>query len=199
MKILAFLLFISAIIPCCFGQYSSIPNTYSANTTHGNIQHTYYTPAPSTPTGYVKLSKKYDFTVTLTNGSVSYMRGKIDVFVSTHSLVIKSGTSKRIIRPQDTKAIHRYSLVDGHKIAGVPTDSCWLFMVEDGRIKMYAKLPFEGAKAVVAIQRGENGTIVPLSRKNLIAITGEDQRLMPFIQNKEYVKAIWNYNSIDFM
>ena len=199
MKTLTFFLFVSAIIPCCFGQYSSIPNTYSTKTTHGSIQQTYYTPAPSAPAGYVKLSKKHEFTVTLNNDSVIYMRGKIDVLDSVHSLVIKNGKSKRVIRPQDTKAIHRYLLVDGHKITGVPTDSCWLFMVEDGRIKMYAKLPFDGAKAVVAIQRGEKGNIVPLTRENLIAITGEDPRLMPFIQNKEYVKAIWKYNSIDFM
>ncbi|WP_079689387.1 hypothetical protein [Ohtaekwangia koreensis] len=147
----------------------------------------------------MKLTKKYEFTVILNNDSTVDVRGKIDVLDSVHSLVIKNGKSKRVIKPQDTKGIYRYSLVDGHKIAGVPTDSCWLFMVEDGRIKMYAKLPFEGARAIVAIQRGERGTIVPLTRENLLVITGEDPRLMPFIQNKEYVKAIWKYNSIDFM
>src|SRR5690606_23534118 len=131
-RYLAFIFIISFQINCVIAQ-TFTPVTTQIKTPFGNVPHTYYAP---TGMGYYytrgNISYKYEFTVVLKNDEKLTFKSKISLNDSIHSLTYKNEGQKRKIHPQETTEVFRYT-TDKKKIAGIPTDSCWLFKVVEGK------------------------------------------------------------------
>ena len=90
---------------------------------------------------------------------------------------------------------------------GVPTDSCWMFKVIDGPLKVYAKsLDYLNVKVVMFISDNEfepsaivgiqlnDGPIEKYTKENLIKMVGPNADALQYIENKKYYKAVKTYN-----
>lgn len=170
-----------------------IPVTHQIKTPYGNVPHTYYAP---TGMGYYynrgNISYKYEFTVVFKNDEKLTFRSKINLSDSIHSVTYKNGGQKRKILPSETREIFRYT-TDGKKITGIPTDSCWLFRVVDGKINGYSFLATEGADYLTAFQVGDR-EILPLTKENLMPVMMDDPRRAKWIEKGKLEKALVDYN-----
>ena len=147
--------------------------------------------------GSGRISVKYPFTVELKNDSTFTVKTRIEHTDATHALTVKDGNRKKVnISPSDTKAIFRIR-ADGWKIYGIPADSCWLFLSEPGYINSYSFLAEPGMSYVIAIQDGEDGPIVPLTKDNLLPILGNDPKILKLIDKGKLVKAVELFNRMD--
>jgi hypothetical protein len=170
-----------------------IPVTQQINTPYGNVPHTYYVP---TGMGYYynrgNISYKYEFTVILKNDDKLTFKSKIGLSDSIHSLTYKEAGEKRKILPLDTKEVFRFT-TSGKRITGIPTDSCWLFKVVEGKINGYSFLATEGAEHLSAFQVGD-GEILPLTKDNLMPIVLDDPRRVKWVERGKLGKVIADFN-----
>ena len=175
--------------------------TTTIRTPQGNVPYTYqlYT----NPAGYNKYNyyrntssgkSGYDYTIIFKNDSVVQAFTKIDVSDSVRRIEIKEGKAEFVIKPHDTKRVYRVCK-SGQRIIGMPTDSCWLFKVGEGKINSYSVLPYEYNPVIVAIQQGKDGPIIPLSKEILKKIIGDDPKLTKLIEKKKFNKVIELYNA----
>lgn len=190
---------IVALISCSvtsYGQYN-IPVTTTMRTPYGNVPHTYYVPSPRMYYGNPNsnISAKYEFTIVLKNDSTFSTRTRINLEdEKNHSLVVKNKKVKQTYFPADTKTISRINF-DGQLLTGIAADSCWLFKCGTGKINSYSFLAEVGMGFVIAIQEGNDGPIVPLTKENLEFIVGpDDPKIYQLIEKKKFIKAIEMYN-----
>jgi hypothetical protein len=187
--------FVVAAYSSCFSQMS-IPVTSTIRTPYGNVPHTYYVPGPRMYYGEPNISAKYQFHITLNNDSTFMARTMINLpkEKENHSITIKSKKERTTLYPADTKSISR-TTSDGMRLVGIPADSCWLFKTSKGKINSYSFVAEPGMDYVIAIQNGNDGPIVPLTKDNLLAITGtENEKVAKLIEKGKLIKAIEFYN-----
>lgn len=179
-------------INCALAQ-GYIPMTTQMKTPYGNVPYTHYVPS-GMPYYYnrVDLSYKYEFSVVLKNGEEKKIKSKIHLADSVHSLTYKENGEKKKLLPTETQEIYRYTNT-GKKIAGVPTDSCWLFKVLEGKINGYSFLSEESSSYLSAFQNGD-GEILPLTKNNLLPIVGDDPKRVKWVEKGNFAKAILDYN-----
>lgn len=173
-------------------QYVPVPSTI--RTPYGNVNTTTYQYMPMYHGyGTGSMSLKHEFKIMLKNDSLITVNSRIDIQDSVHFIKYKVKGTQHVIKPEDTKEIYRYS--SGKKIMGIPTDSCWLFKADEGKINSYSYVAEEGLAYVVAIQDGDVGEIVPLTKDNLMYIIGDvDDKLMRLIEKHKFNKAIELFN-----
>jgi RNase P/RNase MRP subunit p29 len=139
---------------------------------------------------------RFDFTVVLKSDSVINLKSRIEVEDKKMFVLQKEKKVKRKIFPNETKEIYGFSLSWG-RMKGVPADSCWLFKTYKGAINSFSSLPMKDQGAVIAIQNGEDGEIVALTKNNLKAMTGtEDEKIMKWLAKNKLTKAIDYYNKL---
>ena len=171
---------------------SFTPVTTQIRTPYGNVPHTYYVPSVYRYYNLGGISQKYEFTVVLTNEEELTFKAAIKLNDSIHSLTYKKRGEKRVITPQETREVFRLTR-DGKKITGIPTDSCWLFKVVEGRINGYSYLASESAEYLSAFQVGD-GEILPLTKENLLPIVKDDPKRVKWVEKGRLGKAIVHYN-----
>lgn len=179
-------------------QAQMIPMTTTIRTPYGNVSHTYhvYSPTPHYYYNQGPISNKYEFTVVLKNDSMFDVRTRIVLpkEKENHSISVKTKQGKQIFFPSDTKSVSRITM-EGKQLLGIAADSCWLFRTATGKINSYSFLAEPGMTYVIAIQQGDDGPILPLTKENLIPIIGTaDEKLNKLIEKGKLVKAVEVYN-----
>ena len=171
-----------------------MPVTTTMQTPYGKVPYTYYVPSPQYFYGQANISLKYKFTVVLADDSTFTARTKIDFTSDTHSLTVRGANrQKQKIYPFYTKEIFRID-ENGRKISGVPSDSCWLFKCHEGKINAYSFLAEKGMAYVIAIQQGDDGPIVPLTKNNLLPMVGNDPKIVKLVEKGKLVRAVQTVN-----
>jgi len=172
------------------GQYVSMP--YSVPTPYGNVtmtQHIYM------PTHYYNSNSnpKFKFVVVLKNDSVIELKSRMLSEDITMYVLYNENKSKRKIFPDETKVIFSNSI--SGRIKGLPADSCWLFKVKKGAINCYSSVPMIDINSTIAIQEGDTGKIVALTKENLQGITGnDDEKIVRWLDKNKLIKVIEYYN-----
>ena len=186
---------LTLIVPQAFAQVTSVPTTI--HTPYGNVTHTNYVPAPRYyygSYGKEKISHKYLFTVVLKkNDSTFTVKARIDHASNNHYIIVKAGKRNDKIVPSDTKMIYRIDF-QGTRLYGLPADSCWLFKSQPGKINSYSFLAEKGMDYVIAIQNGDEGSIVPLTKENLLEMVGDNSWTLKLIDQGRLVKAVQTFN-----
>jgi hypothetical protein len=189
---LLFLALLLAVGTCAFSQM--MPMTNTINTPRGPVQYTTWRPMPMMYYGgTVSPSVKYPFTIVFSSDSSVQVKAKINVSEKNHFIKTKINKQKVVIKPRDTKEIYRIDET-GLKIAGMPTDSCWLFLAVKGKINGYSYLAEKGSSSLIAIQKGEGAPILPLNKINLEEMVAENPEALKFAQKKKLEKAITTFN-----
>ncbi len=183
---IAFILFNSS-----FAQYIPVPSTIK--TPYGNVPYTTYMyNRMDYYYGTKNISAKYEFKAIMKNGEQKVFKSRINLDDSIHSLTYKEDGIKKKLTPKETVEIFRYGF-SGKKIVGIPTDSCWLFKVLEGKINGYSFLSEESTTYLSAFQEGD-GEILPLTKDNVMFYVGDDPKRIKWIEKGNYVKAILDYN-----
>lgn len=170
-----------------------IPVNTQIKTPHGNVPYTYYVPSGMNYYyGRGSISVKYEFNVVLKNGEQKVVKSKINLQDSVHSLTYKENGEKKKPLPTETTEIYRFTQ-GGKKIAGIATDSCWLFKVVEGKINGYSFLSAESSEYLSAFQL-EEGEILPLTKDNLMPVVGDDPRRVKWVEKGNFAKAILDFN-----
>jgi hypothetical protein len=174
-----------------------IPMRSTFSTPGGNITTTTWVPGAPMYYGNGAVNPKFHFTVILKSDSVLTFRSRVEKEDINMYILQKQKKQKRKIFPNDTKEISGYSDAWG-RIKGIPADSCWLFKINEGAINCYSALPMIDITSTIAIQKGEDGKIVPLSKKNVEAITGTgDEKIQKWIEKGKLTKVIQYYNEVN--
>jgi hypothetical protein len=174
-----------------------IPMRSTFSTPGGNIQTTTWMPGPRMYYGNATVNPKFHFTIILKNDSVITFRSRVEAEDKKMYVLQKAKKVKRKIFPNDTKEVSGYSDTWG-RLKGIPADSCWLFKINPGAINCYSTLPMRDITTTIAIQKGEDGEIVALSKKNLEAITGtEDEKIKKWLEKDKLTKVIQYYNELN--
>ena len=100
----------------------------------------------------------------LKGDSVVKTSGNFNIRDSVHNLTFKQNRTKSKLVSTDTRELTAITGT-GRRIAGIPADSCRLFIAVKARIISYAYLPMELPEMIVAIRSGDEGPIVPLNKK----------------------------------
>ena len=186
--------FFIVLFHATFAQVMHVPTTIQ--TPYGNVSHSYPVGSPHYYYGHGNISPKYRFTVVLVDDSTFTAKTRIDYSSDTHSLTIKGPRGqKQKIYPFYTKTIFRVD-ENGRKIFGIPTDSCWLFKSQPGKINAYSFLAERGMLYVIAIQEGNHGPIVPLTKDNLLPMVGTDPKILKLIEKGKLTKAVAEFNGV---
>jgi len=174
------------------GQFVSVPTKVSTPRGNVTVPTQVYLPMyhnySNRPT-----NKKHVFTIVLLNDSTLEAKAKINISDSVHSLKWGKKENERIIMPSDTKEIYRIA-DDGRKITGLPRDSCWIFLVEEGRIRKYSITSETDYPTVAFIQKEGIGSIVSLTKENLLGMVGDNERAVSLAKKGKLLKAIDLYN-----
>ena len=192
MRLYLFIIFLSGTM-WCHGQ--SMPMTSVIPTPYGNVRYTTYVPSPRYYYGQPNISRKYKFEIVLKNDSVFSARTKINLpEEKQQSITLKKGKAQLTLFPSETKSIARTTL-DGERMVGIPADTCWLFKTFSGKINTYSFLAEPSMLYIVAIQSGEMGPIVPLTKENLLGMVGmNDAKIVRLVEKGKFIKAIDFFN-----
>jgi len=140
------------------------------------------------------LTRVYEFNVILKNDSSFKTMSKIlfdnggKTYVSAKMLA-----DKNEIYPSDTDFIFGKIGADTW-LKGVPADSCWLFKCDEGKINSYSFVPEQGTNLIIAIQKGEDGPILPLTKDNLLSLMADDPKALKLAERNKLTNAIFQYN-----
>lgn len=183
------------------------PVTTNIKTPYGNVPHSHYVYSPRFYYhDQEAVSAKYEFFIVLKNDSLISGTSRIDLPEKKwhkHSITFKDKKTKieTTIYPRDTKSIYRMTVfssasnAEKKKIAGIPADTCWLFKSYWGKINAYSFVAELGLTYAIAIQRGNDSPIVPLTKENLAVMVGTgNERINKLIRKNKLTKAIELYN-----
>jgi hypothetical protein len=139
-------------------------------------------------------SKRYKYTIILSNDSSFTTRTKIALQEPRNKVKVKIGSEKKELFPGDTKSISRTSPT-GKVFIGIPADTCWLFKTVQGKINCYSFLAEPGMTYVIAIQKGKDGEIVKLDKDNVLSMVAGHEKAMALAEKKELIEAIQEFNT----
>lgn len=146
------------------------------------------------------------FLVVFTNGKDTILKARINP-QSPHNLISVGGLFKKDgaykVFPSETQALVRldYPEASGDSILdteypAVPSDSCWLFKLKEGKITTYASSAegmFPLDTSLLYIQKGE-GPILSYSAERLAAMISDYPRGLRVLSEARIQKAIELYN-----
>jgi hypothetical protein len=133
--------------------------------------------------------KESDYYVVFKNGSALKVHARIQALGCEEFMVYPMEGKLQRIHPSDTKFV--VLIQDHRRIAGIPTDGCWIFKVISGSISAYNYSGDE--KSVVYIQKLD-GPLVPFNPELLTAMTDQIERVGSYIYQQRYWKAILEYD-----
>jgi hypothetical protein len=194
------ILFLLTTYHVVHAQYAPpMQTTGTIKTPQGNVPYTYYTPSMHHNYSYGErdISPRHEFTVVLKNDSTFKTRTEINLLGNgkNNSITVKKGeNAMREIFPSETKYISR-ALSKGRIFTGIPADSCWLFKTVQGAINGYSFLAEPSEKLVFAIQRGNDGPILPLTKENLLPMVESELKSYDLAQRGKLHEALARYNS----
>ncbi|MCE2997317.1 MAG: hypothetical protein ACK5RG_18965 [Cyclobacteriaceae bacterium] len=190
-QILAFIALSNAL----FAQTFYVPQTIRTPQGNVTIQHpVYHHMNYGNYNGQINLNAKFEFTITLENDSIITFKSRFESADKKMYVVQKIKGVKREIFPGETKEVIAYSSNYG-RIKGIPADSCWYFKAHSGAINSYTILPMNNRNDAIAIQQGDNAPIIPLTKTNLIAITGsDDPKIAKWLSKNKLAEIITYYN-----
>ena len=183
------LFLVRGIVSAQFG-----PSYSTVRTPYGNVTTMTYNYTPRTY-GNTGASQKYNFTVVLNSDSTISAKTKIDVKEKQNKLIIKTPSGKQDILPKDTKELFRINTA-GKKVTGIPADSCWLFKIIYGKINSYSNLSDALAFGSIAVQKGDDAPIVPLTKKNVEDMLSDSnsEKVKKQVKKGNMIAAIIEYN-----
>ena len=175
MRFCLLIIVVLASVASGYAQFGS-PITNSYRAPGGQyVPYTSYIPSPRYNNGNSNISAKYDFHFVLKNDSTFNATTRINITTDEdNSITVKIRKVKTTLFPEDTKSISR-TTYDGQLLTGIPADSCWLFKTMSGKINTYSYLAEPGLDYVIAIQEGDQGKIVPLTKENLEFMTTDTE------------------------
>jgi hypothetical protein len=146
---------------------------------------------------------RYEYTVQFKDSTRLTFRSRIhsDTIAKVSYLSFEDKTKpreaadrQRRILPSETIYVSRLDR-SGVFIQGFPTDSCWLFRIESGKINIYSFLSEVSINTdyITAIQLGE-GPVEPLSEARLREMLQGDEKALKFLEKKNYYRAIREFN-----
>jgi hypothetical protein len=172
-----------------------VHHTTRIATPYGNVKmtHTTWTPMHTNYGGeYGPLKHRYKI-VFSSDSSITVFKA-ITITDSSQTIEYKDKDKTRHqIRPNQTEALFRL-MTEGEDMKGVPTDSCWLFKVTKGAINGYSNLPEEN-EGIIAIQNGDTGPIIPLTKENLLPLISSDHLAMRRYEKGKLLATILTYNN----
>lgn len=190
---LGFCKLLVVVLSCVMSFAQMIPVTSTIRTPYGNVKHTTYTPAPYHHYGgggSIKFKQKFE--IKFFGDSTVTAMTKIKYEDKYAYLMLKDANGKKQkFIPRKTVGIKLIS-EDGD-ITGIPADSCWLFKVVKGKINGYAPEPETGI-GLSAIQKGEDGSIMLLTKSNLMPMIAGDEKAIKLATKNKLVKAVEEYN-----
>jgi hypothetical protein len=191
-NILIFAFFICLTAKHSNAQFRSVPSTIS--TPRGNVTVNTMVYMPGDFRNYAATSRKHKFKVVLKNDSDFTCRTTIDIsdsvpFIKTR---LQEDGKKVKIHPADTKELIR--ITDGEEWKAIVTDTSWLFKIGIGKINTYSIVAEEDTQIITAIQKGNDGPIVPLTSENLEPMIADNPDAMKFFKKKKLLKALRTYN-----
>lgn len=111
----------------------------------------------------------------------------------------KSDTANRrqVIYPDQTLKISRIN-AEGRTLTGIANDTCWMFKIISGSITAYSYLSEENGPTfnswtIIGIQQNDD-QIIKYNVENLKQLVGQNSDAMEDIENKNYIKAIKEFN-----
>jgi hypothetical protein len=185
------------VIDAASAQY--MPMTQTFKTPYGNFKQTTWVNTGYRPMYYggapVLLIYDTKLTIVLKNDSTFTDKVTVNAEDSVNTLTKKGrkkGEKDVVYKPSDTKKVER--LVDGKTWTGIPVDTCWLFKSKSGPINIYSRIPAAGEGYFSAIQKGEDGPILPITEANLMPMVNDDPKCQKLVSKKKLVRAILIYN-----
>ena len=176
-----------------FAQTFYVPQTIRTPQGNVTIQTPVYRPMPMYG-NYGQVNPKFEFTVVLKNDSTFTFKSRVEAKDKKMYVLQKKKRVKRKIFPSETKEVIAYSSNYG-RIKGIPADSCWYFKAHSGAINSYTILPMNNRNDAIVIQLGDTGSIIPLTKTNLIAITGsDDPKIAKWLSKNKLAEIITYYN-----
>lgn len=175
-------------------QFVPVPQTF--NTPMGPIHTTHYVYMPQ---HYYNGSynPKYKFKALLNNDSLVSFKSRISV--EKKKMYVEYKVKKEWIKifPSDTKNLTGLNDLD-IEMTGIPVDSCWLFLSKAGPIKCYSSVPSMEMSSAIAIQKGNEGEIISLTKEHLRDMISDvtDEKLSKWLEKGQLVKVIERYNNI---
>ena len=176
-------------------QFVSTP--VNVRTPYGNV--TTYIPSymPMYYGGRGPVSRKYDYTAILKDGTSFSGYGKINIDKNINRVKLKNKDSKETKEfvPSETKELYSL-LASGQKISGIPFhDSCWLFLTTPGKVNLYAILPEYGTEYVSAMQTGENAPIEWITKEKVMALVNDNPKAFKKAKKGKVFEALMMYNT----
>jgi hypothetical protein len=136
----------------------------------------------------------HNFTIVLKNDSIVTVKNLIHVEKDLDYITVKRRNKRIKIYPADTKELFWTQEETGKKVTGVPTDSCWLFKTAEGRINAYSPKAELGNSLIVAIQKGEDSPIIPITKDILMKMVEGNERAMFYVKVDWFDRAIDEFN-----
>jgi len=138
------------------------------------------------------VNRKHNFTIVLLNDSSFQVRAKINIEDSINSIKWGKGEEQHIVVPSQTKEIYRTSIYG--KLRGIPRDSCWLFLVKEGKVSTYSISSEMDNPLINYIQKGESGEILPLLPINVENMVNDNKKALALAKKGKLLRAIEMYN-----
>ena len=133
------------------------------------------------------------FNIALLNETIVKSYTRIDTRSVPHSVTIALGEQVQRLTPTQT---HLVSLLkdDGDEAIGIPADTCWLFKMAKGALNIYTYLPYPDWSMVVALQKGDDGTIVRITAETLKDMIADNPQALQLFNLNKWRLAIEAYN-----
>lgn len=176
-----------------FSQFVTVPTKIS--TPYGKVT-TYtmrYAPWLHYNNNATFSNQKYKFYILFLNDSLVEAKARINIDDSINTLEWGKKEKKVVIKPTETKEIYRIDNF-GKKISGIPHDSCWLFLVDTGRIRTYSVTSDIDFPLIGYIQKGKDEPILPLTKENLLPLVADNEKTKKLVEKEKLLKAINVYN-----
>ena len=175
------------------GQFVTVPTKISTPYGKVTIPTRQYAPWMHFNNGSAFSNPKYKFYIVLLNDSLVEAKARINIDDSINTLEWGKKEKKVVIKPTETKEIYRIDNF-GKKISGIPHDSCWLFLVDTGRIRTYSVTSDIDYPLIGYIQKGKDEPILPLTKDNLLVMVAGNEKASRLAEKENLKRAINVYN-----
>jgi hypothetical protein len=172
-------------------QFMSMPTKFS--TPMGKITVNQPVHMPRYVNNYTTTNSKHLFTIVLLNDSTFEKKAYINIDAKVHELKWVTKKVQSVIVPSETKEIYRID-PNGMKISGKPMDSCWIFLVDTGKIRTYSVIAEMYDPLISYIQKDTSAEIMPLTANNLELLVADNEKALALVKKGKLLKAIRVYN-----
>jgi hypothetical protein len=147
-----------------------------------------------------------EYRLKMLDSSLLFIRSKIysddnvhnDHIILENKKLSKSDSNRiRKIFPRETLNIVYHDTKNGTIMTGIPADSCWLFLAETGRLKLYTcytPADILDVESINAFQVDE-GPIQKWDLDKLKEVIAGNEKALKAFDQKRYVRAVRRFNN----